>query len=262
MLAAAGMIVTNPYHSAGLLTVASLCVAIIFIRQKISLYKKSLTVVVLFLLSVFVTHDVFEDKKEKDLRARYGTLIAGNNATEVRCASAHDEFDVILGTTVEVANVFPFVLLSIAGDDDFVVDHDRDRLIIKKLRLRDRGGKIVVRIDNNIFEVSDGFHFSHPDNTLQTLAIDNDEDDNIFYLNFLNEHTLLVRGQFRSKSLGKVIANQSYVEIYSASGQAILNVIRITGGCIVSGTLTTNEDGSLKIGGSSIKGANVQINPR
>ncbi len=131
------------------------------------------------------------------------SIVAGNQPMpSTKCPLGAKDFVVFFGSNVANFSVFPHTIIDSGRDQNnnpfplFVIDRIDDTMVgIHTLRLFDRSGHILTRIDHNEIWINSNFR-SKKINSSHLLVYD-DEDNEVLDLNYLNKNTMIVKGIFR-----------------------------------------------------------------
>jgi hypothetical protein len=162
------------------------------------------------------------DRQYEMIESLNGHLLPGNDPmptlAELDCTGMpgidveRDDF-IITGTTTNVVGHFPYPILTMRGRVVISIGISQDGLYVLSMDVRKRDGSMLVRLDNNGFEVNPLLFKRHPDKS--TLIVEDAFGSEVFYARYANKRLFRVRGKLN-------IDGQEFDIPYAG----------VTGGCI------------------------------
>lgn len=123
-----------------------------------------------------------------------------------------DSYLVYFGTNVSWFSNFPHTILQMGEVPMIVIDKDeRGNIVLSVLRLFDKDGKILARVENNGFWLAGSTRKSRPSKSI--LRVFDDEDKQVLSIHLLNKKCLEVQGIFNHKGSLPVIITDSNMEM-------------------------------------------------
>lgn len=129
------------------------------------------------------------NQREKDiLSAPNGWLVpADDPSPDTRCPAPPGGVTIYFGTSVAWATKFPHTVIRYRGENEFVIDRDKNNRIAISVKVRDKNNNIVTSIEKNEFNITNRAlptHKPRPDeSTLVAYDEEGDEALNVRYLN-------------------------------------------------------------------------------
>lgn len=122
------------------------------------------------------------------------------------------DYLVYFGTNVSWFNGFPHTILQLSGVPMLTIDKDKSgNVFIKTLKVFDKNGKIITRVEDNGFWVTGSSRKVRPNKSV--LQVFDDEDRQVLSLTLLNRRCIELEGAFYRPGSKSVIITKNYMEV-------------------------------------------------
>jgi hypothetical protein len=139
---------------------------------------------------------LFEQQQEM-IESLNGHLLPGNDPMPVnRCTDLHpmstNDYLFLTPFSTDIVEL-PFVVLRVHKQDMITVSKGASGLLELRMNIRNRDGSLIVRFDEDGFEVSPALYKRHPDKS--TLVVEDSFGNEVLRVRYKNQKTLYLRGK-------------------------------------------------------------------
>jgi len=149
-------------------------------------YVISSSVVVLFTALSFTA---YSKNVERELSGLHGRLVPANDPDPPNlCNLVDDELGLYFGNMQVKASHFPLTVIRIAGKPAVVMNRNADHSLSLSLDVRSADGKIIARLDGNVFMVNQNNYLSMERKDRSSLSVTAQDGREVLHARYLNRH--------------------------------------------------------------------------
>jgi hypothetical protein len=120
----------------------------------------------------------------------HGRLVPANDPeTPNLCNLVDDELGLYFGNMQVKASRFPLTLIKTANKPTVVIDRKRDNSLNLSLDVRSTDGRIIARLEGNVFLINQNNYLSMRRRDRSSLSVTDQHGTEVLYARYLNKRT-------------------------------------------------------------------------